>query len=223
MPRSGTSLAEQILASHPEVYGAGELNFWSIRSPAAPAAINHELVAHSAAEYLRVLQQRSAEAKRVLDKMPTNFLYLALIHAALPEARIICMRRDPIDTCLSIYFQNLGSPHHYANDLEDLAHYYRQYLRLMRHWRSVLPATVLLEVPYEQLVAEPEPWSRAMVQFIGLPWNERCLDFHRTPRTVITASKWQVRQPISRASVARWRNYQSFIAPLRGLASEGEA
>ena len=222
MPRSGTSLAEQILASHPDVCGAGELNFWNLHSPLEPAAIHRELVEQAAADYLRLLQQHSVEAQRVIDKMPTNVRHLALIHAALPGARIICMRRDPIDTCLSIYFQNLGSQHTYATDLEDLAHYYREYRRLMRHWRSVLPAAVLLELPYEQLVADPESWSRTMVQFIGLPWSARCLDFHLTPRTVITASKWQVRQRISQSSVARWRNYQGFIAPLLGLSAEAE-
>jgi tetratricopeptide (TPR) repeat protein len=222
MPRSGTSLAEQILASHPDVCGAGELNFWSLRSAVEPSAIHRGLVELAAADYLRLLQLHSAGAQRVIDKMPTNFLHLALIHAALPGARIICLRRDPIDTCLSIYFQNLGSQHTYATDLEDLAHYYREYRRLMRHWRAVLPSSVLFELPYEQLVADPESWSRAMVQFIGLPWNARCLDFHLTSRTVITASKWQVRQPISRSSVARWRHYQKFIAPLLGLLADTE-
>jgi Flp pilus assembly protein TadD len=220
MPRSGTSLAEQILASHPEVYGAGELNFWGIRSAADPAAINRDFLDNAAGDYLRLLQEHSLEALRVIDKMPTNFLHLGLIHAALPEARIISMRRDPIDTCLSIYFQNLGMPHNYAHDLDDLAHYYREYQRLMRHWQAVLPADALLELPYEELVADAGTWSRAMVKFIGLPWDARCLDFHLTQRTVITASKWQVRQKISQASAQRWRNYQSFIAPLLPLAAE---
>jgi tetratricopeptide (TPR) repeat protein len=220
MPRSGTSLAEQILASHPEVYGAGELNFWSNRSPPDPASISRSLVDSLAADYLQLLQQLSVDGVRVIDKMPTNFQHLGLIHAALPDAKIICMRRDPIDTCLSIYFQNLGPLHTYAYDLEDLVHYYREHRRLMQHWRSVLPATTLLELPYEDLVADPDSWSRAMVSFIGLPWDPRCLDFHLTQRTVITASKWQVRQKISRASVARWRNYRAFIAPLLALGAD---
>jgi Flp pilus assembly protein TadD len=220
MPRSGTSLAEQILASHPDVCGAGELDFWGIRSPADPAAINRDFLDSVAEEYLHLLQHHSLEALRVIDKMPTNFLHLGLIHAALPVARIISMRRDPIDTCLSIYFQNLGMPHNYANDLNDLAHFYREYRRLMRHWHAVLPGDALLELPYEALVADPSMWSRAIVRFIGLPWDARCLDFHLTQRTVITASKWQVRQKMSQASVQRWRNYQSFIAPLLPLATE---
>ncbi|MGA3157623.1 MAG: sulfotransferase [Steroidobacteraceae bacterium] len=225
MPRSGTSLAEQILASHPAVHGAGELQFWGAqpavsRSLLEPAFANRNIVEHLAADFLQLLQQLSPDAARVVDKTPANFLYLGLIHAALPEARIICMRRNPIDTCLSIYFQNLSPLHAYAYDLQDLAHFYREYRRLMAHWRSVLPADRLLTVPYERLVSDPESWSRALVNFIGLPWDPCCLDFHLADRSVITASKWQVRQKISSASVERWRNYEPFIAPLLALATE---
>jgi hypothetical protein len=149
--------------------------------------------------------------------MPTNFPYLGLIHAALPNARIIHLRRNPADTCLSIYFQHFEATVSYANDLEDLAHYYTEYLRVMKHWRSILPEHVMLEVPYEGLVAQPEAWSRRMLEFIGLPWDPRCLDFHKTNRTVITASKWQVRQAITSSSVERWRNYEKFLGPLRRL------
>jgi tetratricopeptide (TPR) repeat protein len=223
MPRSGTSLAEQILASHPKLFGAGELTFWKAAAAGYQASASDEhssanLLRKLAEDYLRLLQDLSADALRVTDKMPANFLFLGLIHAALPNARIIHMQRNPIDTCLSLYFQHFESAHPYANDLEDLAYYYAQYLRLMRHWRAALPRQVMLDVPYERLVNEPEAWSRRMLDFIGLPWHSRCADFHQTARNVTTASKWQVRQRINRSSVDRWRNYEKFIGPLQKLA-----
>jgi tetratricopeptide (TPR) repeat protein len=225
MLRSGTTLAEQILASHRSVFGAGELMFWNSAAatyrPSTPNDTRSESVLSGLArDYLGLLEQLSAHALRVVDKMPGNFLHLGLIHAALPNARVIHMRRDPIDTCLSIYFQHFESFHSYATDLEDLAHFASEYLRLMKHWRSTLPAQTILEVPYEGLVDDHEAWSRKMLAFIGLPWDPRCIDFHRTERTVITASKWQVRQKISRSSVGRWRNYDQFVGPLKRLAEE---
>ncbi len=223
MPRSGTSLAEQILASHPEVFGAGELPFWSsAASTLAASRVNggndRNILGRLADDYLRLLGQLSPDARRVVDKMPANFLHLGAIHAACPDARIIHMRRNPIDTCLSIYFQNFGTEHFYASDLDDLVHYYTEYLRVMEHWRLTLPADRLLEVPYEALVESPEAWSRNMLEFIGLPWDPKCLDFHATIRTVNTFSKWQARQKISKSSVERWRNYEKFLGPLMRLA-----
>jgi hypothetical protein len=225
MIRSGTTLAEQILASHRAVFGAGELMFWNSAAagyhPAAPGgALEARALSDLASQYLRLLKTLAADALRAVDKMPGNFLHLGLIHAALPHARIIHMRRHPIDTCLSIYFQHFESFHAYATDLEDLAHYYTEYLRLMTHWRSNLPPGTILDVPYEGLVGDQEAWSRRMLEFIGLPWDPQCIDFHRTERTVITASKWQVRQKLSNSSVNRWRNYEKFIGPLRGLAQD---
>ena len=228
MLRSGTSLAEQILASHPDVFGAGELTFWSHRLAAllplvpddtAPAPGPDEL-ARAGDAYLDHLHTLHAGAARVIDKLPTNFLALGLINAALPRARIIHMQRDPIDTCLSIYFQHFEAVNTYTRDLEDLAHYYRQYRRLMRHWRAVLPRDALLEVPYEGLVADPEGWTHRLLEFIDLPWDSRCLDFQRTQRAVVTASKWQIRQPITAASIGRWRRYEKYIEPLIPLVSE---
>jgi tetratricopeptide (TPR) repeat protein len=216
MPRSGTTLVEQILASHAGVHGAGELDFWR------KAATAHEAAGRPAEQYLALLSNLSAGAQRVIDKMPGNFLYLGLIHAALPNARIIHMRRDPRDTCLSIYFHDFGRAHPYAGDLHDLAVYFAEYLRLMDHWRAVLPQEALLEVPYEALVREPEAWSRRMVQFIGLPWDPNCLEYQRSVRTVSTHSKWQARQKISAASIGRWRNYEEFLGPLQSLV-EGRA
>jgi tetratricopeptide (TPR) repeat protein len=222
MPRSGTTLAEQILASHPAAFGAGELPFWNEAAAACDTSVPEGTprtgsIAGLADAYLRQLATLSADALRVVDKMPTNYTSLGLIHAALPNARIIHMRRNPVDTCLSIYFQNFSLAHSYATDLDDLAHYYTQYLRLMRHWRSTLPEGTILEVLYEELVSDSEAWSRKMLHFIGLPWDPRCLDFHETSRTVTTPSRWQVRQKISRSSVGRWRNYESLIGPLRHL------
>jgi len=219
MPRSGTSLAEQILASHPSVFGAGELNFWHSASAALRSAAlsDVERLREFGADYERLLAQMSRDAPRVIDKMPTNFLELGLVLSALPGTKVIHMQRDPVDTCLSIYFQDFRSTIAYANDLDDLVHFYRAYSRLMQHWRGALPAGALLELPYEGLVDDQEAWTRRMLEFLQLPWDPACLDFHHTQRSVVTASKWQVRQKMNRSSVARWRHYQAHIAPLLAL------
>ena len=221
MPRSGTSLVEQILASHPQVLGAGEVRFWdtAYESWAAGMAAGPPVSAVLARDYLaRVVPAARADARRVIDKMPANFLYAGLIHSVFPRARIIHLRRDPLDTCLSVYFQNFFNAIPYGNDLGNLAHYYGEYLRVMRHWRAALPAGSLLEMPYEGLVADQEGWTRRMLEFIGLPWDARCLDFHQTERVVITASRWQVRQKLHAASAGRWTNYAQHVGPLRHLA-----
>jgi tetratricopeptide (TPR) repeat protein len=222
MPRSGTSLAEQILASHPAVFGAGEVIFWNAaydayRDAELGGKSGSSLIPNMAADYINRLTAMSGVALRVVDKMPANFLYAGLIHAAFPKARIIHMQRHPIDTCLSIYFQNFFNIGPYANDFDNLVHYYRQYLRVTDHWRAVLPATTLLEIPYEALIDDQEGWTRRMLNFIDLPWDAKCLDFHQTDRVVITASKWQVRQKISKSSAGRWRHYEKFVGPLRRL------
>jgi tetratricopeptide (TPR) repeat protein len=223
MPRSGTTLTEQILASHPQAFGCGELRFWhtacvDYEASALRGAEVRGAISAAAEKYLSLLAGFSAEASRVIDKMPANFMNLGLIHAALPHARILHMQRNPLDTGLSIFFQIFSNTHLYANDLEDIAHYFTQYSRLMAHWRSILPAGAILDVPYEALVADPEPWIRKIVQFVGLPWDAHCLEFHETERTVITASNWQVRQRISTSSAGRWRNYEKYLGALRGLA-----
>jgi len=221
-PRSGTTLAEQIMASHPEVFGAGELTYWKTASTtylasAAGGADCAPLIGQLTGDYLRMLRELSPDARRVVDKMPANFLFLGLIHCALPNARIIHMQRHPIDTCLSIYFQNFETTHFYANDLDDLAHYYRQYQRLMMHWRAVLPDAAILDVPYEALVKDPDAWSRRMIDFIGLPWDPRCRDSHLTDRPVLTSSRWQVRQKINDSAVGRWRHYEKHLESLKTL------
>jgi tetratricopeptide (TPR) repeat protein len=225
LPRSGTTLAEQILASHVAVFGAGELPYWNAAAEMCAEAHDGGEVElsslRSAAEaYLALLATLSADAPRVVNKMPANFLHLGVIHAALPAAKFIHLCRNPIDTCLSIYFQNFGAVHPYANDLEDLADYYRQYRRLMEHWRQTLPSNAILDVPYEGLVEDTEGWSRRMLEFIGLPWDRACLEFHKSGRTVNTFSKWQARQKISRSSIERWRHYEKFVGPLRELTED---
>jgi len=222
MPRSGTSLTEHILASHPAVFGAGELQFWNgafnaFETTGIKGENTTKLLSAMARGYLERLRTFSATALRVVDKLPANFLYAGLIHATFPRARIIHMQRHPLDTCLSIYFQNFFNIGAYANDLHHLAHYYREYLRITDHWRSLLPSSVFLEVPYESLVADQEGWTRRMVEFLGLPWEPKCLDFQHTDRVVITASRWQVRQRMSSGSVGRWRNYEKHLGPLRYL------
>jgi tetratricopeptide (TPR) repeat protein len=220
MLRSGTTLAEQILASHPAVYGAGEMPNWSTALEQVLSADGSDTANRletAAANYLSQIEQLAPDARRVVDKMPSNFLLLGLIKASLPHARFIHMRRHPLDVCLSIYFQYFEAGLSYANDLADLAHYYREYLLIMKHWRTVLPRGCMLEVPYEGLVREQEQWTRRMLDHVGLPWDPRCLSFQSHDRTVITASKWQVRQKISAASVGRWRNYEKFLAPLLAL------
>ena len=227
MPRSGTTLGEQILASHPDAFGCGELRFWhtarvdyeslALRGAAGRGDEGHGAIAAAAEKYLSLLTGFSAEAARVIDKMPANFMNLGLIHAAFPHARILHMRRNPLDTGLSIYFQIFSNTHLYANDLEDIAHYFTQYCRLMAHWQSTLPKGTILNVPYEKLVSDPEAGIREIVQFVGLPWDPRCLSFNETERTVITASNWQVRQPISTSAAGRWRNYERYLDPLQRL------
>ena len=222
MPRSGTSLAEQIIAAHPAAFGAGELPFWETVRHESDAQhrdqLEQELPRH-AARYLATLDGHSILAERVVDKMPANFHALGLIHAAFPNARIIHMERNPIDTCLSIYFQNFDASYTYANDLNHLAHQYQCYRRLMEHWRSVIPQDRLLHVPYKRLVGDQEYWTRTILEFLDLPWNPLCMDYHLKDRTVGTASNWQVRQKMHGASVERWRNYEKFVGQLLHLAA----
>ena len=218
MPRSGTSLTEQILASHPAVHGGGELLYWIFAADAESEAAAEKRAATITGlghAYLEGLATQAPDASCVIDKLPVNFRNIGLIHAALPGARFIHVERNSLDTCLSIYFQGFSAAHPYATDFGDLAHYYREYRRLMAHWRTVVPPQTLLEVKYENLVDDPESWSRRMLAHIGLPWDPRCLEFHRTQRPVLTASNWQVRQPISKGSVGRWRRYERFLGPLR--------
>lgn len=218
MPRSGTSLTEQIIASHPAVFGAGELTFWSSFSSASGDAPDADATPEELAEkFASLLHRHSPDALRVIDKMPQNFLWLGLIHAVFPKARIIHIQRNALDNCLSIFFQHFDAAYSYGNDLSTLRDYYRNYLRLMAHWRAVLPAECFIEVEYEALTNDQEGWSRHLIEFLGLEWDERCLEFYKTERKVGTASNWQARQKIYHTSKARWRNYEQHVAPLLDL------
>jgi tetratricopeptide (TPR) repeat protein len=227
MPRSGTSVVEQILASHPAVHGGGELlTMNSIVKDlpgmlgsvdAYPFCLNTLTQAHVdqlAQRYLDHLQTLSPDAARVTDKMPTNFLHLGLINILFPEARVIHCIRDPLDTCLSCYFQNFGPWDAYTQDLRSLGAFYREYQRLMEHWATVLDIATL-DVKYEELVADQEGISRKMTAFCGLEWDDRCLRFYDSKRAVASASHDQVRQPIYQRSVGRWKNYAAYLEPLK--------
>ncbi|MDH5648115.1 MAG: sulfotransferase [Gammaproteobacteria bacterium] len=233
MPRSGTSLAEQILASHSDVYGAGELleiNRIVADLPrrlesdeAYPACVldwNQEKAEEIAEQYLAHLDEISPQgALRVTDKLPTNFLNLGVIDRLFPGARVIHCQRNPLDTCLSIFFQNFSGAHPYSTKLGDIAHYYKQYRRLMDHWQNVL-GLKFFDLEYEILVSEFETTSRELVAFCGLEWQEQCLHFFDTDRQTITASFDQVRQPIYRKSLQRWQNYRENIPELVDALSD---
>jgi tetratricopeptide (TPR) repeat protein len=220
MPRSGTTLVEQILSRHPEIGGGGELLFWGeFASSISPNFTDLKATAVSAIadEYLRVLAAIAPGAQRVTDKMPSNLFRLGLIHHIFPHARFIHCRRNPADTCLSIYFTQFSTGHEWAYDRGNIVCYYEQYARLMAHWRRVLPPGRMLEIDYEELVSDPESVSRRMVTFCGLAWNDSCLRLDSDKRPVKTASMWQSRQPIYTSSRARWRNYEAWLGEFRNL------
>ncbi len=227
MIRSGTTLVEQIVSSHPAVSGAGELLYISDIAQALPQSVGSReaypaciphLTKGTAAElaesYLAKLRRKHSDALRITDKLPTNFLFLGLIALLLPKARVIHCLRDPMDVGVSIFFQRFAQGHDYAYDLSDIAAYTVQYVRLMEHWKSVLPMPIH-EVRYESLVNDQEQESRKLIDFCGLEWDEACLQFERSERVVSTASNWQVRQPVYHRSVQRWRHYEPFLGPLR--------
>ena len=227
MPRSGTSLTEQILSRHPAVHAAGErleiLQFSlsickDIGSqqpyPFCLSDIDRNSLNSMAKQYLKkVAMQAKHTTKIVTDKMPDNYQHLALIQLLFPKARIIHCIRDPMDTCLSCYFKKLMG-HPYSYNLTSLGRHYRLYEELMAHWKSVLPLRIM-DIHYEALVEDPETVSRSIVEFCGLKWSSRCLDFHKSKRNVVTASSDQVRQPIYNRSVARWKNYEEYLSDLR--------
>lgn len=226
MPRSGSTLVEQILASHRDMHGAGELNhfrdvvqglqdFLSTETtyPECLREIGADHARALADDYLAELARHDDSAARVADKMLGNYMRLGLIAQLFPNALVVHCRRNPIDTCLSCYFQHFDRGLRFTYDLESLGIAYRAYRRLMAHWREVLPMR-LFEVDYETLVAEPEPIVRDLLEACGLDWDPGCLAFHDTARPVSTASVWQVRQPLYRSSVERWRRYEKHLAPL---------
>jgi tetratricopeptide (TPR) repeat protein len=230
MPRSGTSLVEQILASHPEVFGAGEQAILAEQIaagqmggdfPVSVGTIDGKRWRAIGTAYAERLSLLAPRAKRITDKLPLNFQLVGLIRLALPNARIIHVRRDPVDTCFSCYFTLFASGLGFSNDLVDLGRYYRGYLALMAHWRTMLPEGAMLEVQYEKLVADIDGEARKLIDYCGLSWDARCLAFHETVRPVETASTLQVRRPLYKSSVGRATPYAPWLDPLRrALAGE---
>jgi len=229
MPRSGTTLTETIIGAHPKAQAAGELEtvkrceremgdlvFRDDGIQKNARQISWVGVEVLAQRYLDAIdaKTRNAGAVRVTDKMPHNFQAVGLIALMFPKARIIHTRRNPFDTCLSILQQNFNDAHSYARNLADLGHHYAHYLDLMQHWREVLPGR-LLEIDYENLVENQEEVSRKMIDFVGLEWDDACLRPQDVQRQVLTASVWQVRQPVYKRSAGRWKNYETHLAPLR--------
>jgi Flp pilus assembly protein TadD len=221
MPRSGTTLVEQIVSMHPDVAGGGELTFWNDRGAewhrSGAAGTEKPFLAAAAKDYLRALRAIAPKAVQVTDKMPFNFLWAGLIHLAFPRAILIHCRRAAVDTALSIHQTHFHPTLAFPTGGAELVAYFRSYHRLVAHWRSVLPAERFLEVHYEELTSAPEPIIRRIIAACGLPWHDACLHPESNPRSVKTPSKWQTRQPIYRTSVARWRRYEPWLGPLREL------
>jgi len=233
MPRSGTTLLERIVASHSGVHAAGELQDFAVSykrlgGSRTPSLLDMDTVSAGknlnfgelAGQYLSRTLSRSGGLPHFIDKMPLNFLYAGLIHKALPNAKIICLRRNPMDTVLSNFRQLFAirfSQYNYAFDLEDTARYYLMFDELMAHWSKVLPATHFCQVHYETLVDSTESQARRIIDFLNLPWEDQCLDFHHNTAPVATASAVQVRQPIYRSSLQRWKTVEEQLSPVKAL------
>ncbi len=227
MPRSGTTLVEQIIASHPMVHGAGELQTLSdvilairgpdentITFPESIPTLDVLALKQIGARYLASVRKLAPTAERVTDKMPQNYYFAGLIHLALPNAKIIHTVRNPVDTCISCFTKLFAAELNYTYELGELGRYYKRHERLMVHWRRVLPPDRILDVQYEDLIADLEGQARRIILHCGLPWDERCLSFHQTIRPVRTPSATQVRQPIYKNAVGRWRVYEEHLGPL---------
>jgi tetratricopeptide (TPR) repeat protein len=218
MPRSGSTLVEQILASHPEIYGAGELPILErMEEPGFPehiARLDRDQLRRLGEAYVAQLPRVPTGILRIVDKLPGNFFRIGLIRLMLPNARIVHTIRHPLDTCLSCYFKLFTNGLLFTYDLGELGRYYRSYSRVMDHWRSVLPPNAILDVRYEDVVEDLEGEARRLIEYCGLGWDERCIAFHRNARPVRTASSVQVRQPLFRSSLERWRHYESGLGAL---------
>lgn len=223
MPRSGTSLLEQILAAHPEVSGGGEMKL--MRQALGPLEDLAELTADPKALCARLKQagqiyrrwvsdMLDADTPFITDKMPYNYRYLGLIPAMMPGAKILHIQRHPLDTCLSCYSILFNEGHEWSYELGDLARYYRHYCEMMSFWRAALPEGCFLDVRYEALVADLEGQARHILDYCGLPWDRACLDFHQNRRAIRTASTQQVRRPLYTSSIGRWKDYEKELAPL---------
>jgi hypothetical protein len=227
MPRSGTTLVEQIIASHPMVHGAGELQTFNdvlltVRGPdgnvlAYPEfvpALNAAALQKIGTRYVKLIAEQAPKAERITDKMPSNYYFAGLIHLALPNAKIIHTVRDPVDTCVSCFSKLFTAEQNHTYDLGELGRYYKCYEKLMAHWRRVLPEGTMLDVRYEEVIDDLEAQARRIIAYCGLPWDKNCLSFHETERPVRTASATQVRQPIYKSAVGRWRVYEEQLGPL---------
>ena len=231
MPRSGTTLTEQILSSHPSIAGAGELTlidrirhhlvsqYRQSTYPHLLSQINHDQLSHLASRYLSRLDEYRTNELRVTDKMPTNFMHLGLIAILFPKARIIHCRRNALDVFVSCYCQNLSAP---FCDLEQLLVYYKNYRKMMQHWESVLPIPIH-HVDYESLVTNPRTRSHEIIDYCGLPWNDRCLQFQESKRSVHTPSKWQVRQPMYTSSIQKWKRFEKHLGHIQLALSSVES
>ncbi len=226
MPRSGTTLTETIIASHPDVHGAGELpdmlglancpsGVTTEKYPMALKGLTRDDMASLGARYVKGLQERKPEAKRITDKMPANFFAVGLIHLIVPNARIIHVNRNPLDTCLSCFSRMFNTGQNHTYNLTELGLYYRNYAKLMDHWRKVLPEGAFYDLQYEDLVADNEAQTRRLIDFCGLDWNDACLESHKNKRSIRTASVTQVREPVYTTSVERWKRYDEFLGPLK--------
>ncbi|MDR3689268.1 MAG: sulfotransferase [Fimbriimonas sp.] len=225
MIRSGTTLLDQILASHPSVKPAGEIQFWteetvglaSLSDPVDPQKLRA-----LATEYLSYIELVTGSSERITDKMPLNFAYAGIIHRALPNARFLHIRRNPVDTCLSIYTTYFGYGPQFAYDRSNIVDFYRAYLFAMEYWRNHIPADRLLEIDYEDLIARPGSVIPEVISFCGLPWDSACLHHDKNASAINTPSRWQARQPIYRTSVARWRHYEPWLGQFAELLAECE-
>lgn len=227
MPRSGTSLVEQILSSHSQVFGAGELddigkfagifsqNKQSAEFKQALTAIDADMISQLAQAYLQRINSLSDHSPYVVDKMPQNFEHLWLIKLLFPNAKIIHCQRDPMDTCFSCYVTNFTKEHGYKHDLRTLGQYYKLYETLMAHWQQVFSEASIFNVPYESLVDDPENRVRDMLRYCELEWQDSCLEFYKTERVVRTASYMQVKRKMYRSSVGRWKHYEAHLLPLK--------
>lgn len=218
MARSGTTLLDQIVSSHPRVTAAGELGTWrEVESFLRPGSASEDQQTNVAERFLAKLDSVSPSAERVTVKTPQNYLILGQILAVFPNCRILHCRRSPVDTCLSIYTTNFANGPDFAHDLSDLVVAYREYLRVMRHWRQILPTDRFLDVSYEELVADRELVLRRVFAFLDLEWNESVLRHEHNEHPISTPSLWQARQPVYNKSVERWRLYQPWLGPLTEL------
>lgn len=219
MVRSGTTLVEQIISSHPKVAAAGELPFWTERAQAIDREEKDatKAIAQMRSEYLDVLRKIAPSALHVTDKMPGNFVALGLMHIAFPGSRMIACRRNGADNALSIYTTAFRTSHTYVHDREDIVFFFREFSRLLDHWRSVLPTERYMEISYEELVRDRETVTRGMLDFCGLEWDAACMSPEANDRPVKTPSQWQVRQPVYTTSVERWRNYEPWLGAFRQL------